>query len=105
MMESPAFGTAPGPPSEYFCCIPTYEIQSPYHSVYYYGYQPDYLPAENNDFNVLSSPSFGYATLERWQFGKRICSNNERPSLEIVSLFFFIVVMLRISVEVMSVAA
>jgi hypothetical protein len=86
-MDRAALGTAPARLSEYFHGIPTYEIQSPYHSVYYttyphYGYQPE----DNADRSVLSSPGFGSSTSEHWRFGLRTCCNSELLlNLEIVS--------------------
>jgi hypothetical protein len=95
VMGSPAFGTAAGPPSECFHSVPTYEIQSPYHTLYYaaypqFGYQPEYRSSEHiADVAVLSPSAFGFPALEYWHFGTRTSHNNELLlNLEIVRAVF-----------------
>lgn len=95
MMGSPSFGTAAAPPSACFRSVPSYEIHSPHHTLYYaayphFGYQTQCRSSEDvADLTVLPTSDLRYPALEYWRFGTRTCHNKELLlNLEIVRPLF-----------------
>jgi hypothetical protein len=86
------FGSAARPLSEYLYCVTNYDVQSPYHTVYYvphpgYAYQQ---PEDIVEVTAYSAPGLGSPMSEYWQFGARMCHNNELLlDFEVVSIVLY----------------